>query len=314
MTIPAHRDVDLALLLELVRRNGTARPAEVYAPVAAHFPDLTPEDLAQTRKDGRTKVFTNIVHWARDHLRRRSLLDTAVPAGQWTLLDGARETLIQDILARRSLQRSRVETFVDGSQPLPEILGPTWARPLRAIPDGKKKVSRTSVSPPLPEPAPAPSGPLSQDDIKRELMRRLEALDGYAFEQFVGRVLDSLGFTDTRVTSPSGDGGVDVLTYLDSPLIRAKVAVQIKRQKGNVGPKEISYLRDRWGRRSDRLLFITTSDYTFGAREVAEDKDDLPVELINGEQLIQTMIDHGIGVNARPIMSYEVDEEYFEGA
>jgi restriction system protein len=134
---------------------------------------------------------------------------------------------------------------------------------------------------------------------------------GYEFEQFVGRLLDSLGFRDTRVTERSGDEGVDVLAYLHSPLITAKVAVQVKRHSQNVGPKDISYLRDRWSHRADRLMFITTSDYTAGAREVAAEGSSKEVQLVTGDQLADIMIEHSIGVQAHPVLSYEVDNEYF---
>jgi|SRR5207249_3206458 len=72
MTIPAYKDVDLALLLELVRRRGTpVRPVEIYDDVARHFPQLTQDDQALTRSDGRTKVFFNMIHWARDRIKER---------------------------------------------------------------------------------------------------------------------------------------------------------------------------------------------------------------------------------------------------
>jgi len=87
MTIPAYKDVDLALLLELVRRGGTpVRPVEVYDDVARHFPHLTQDDLALTRPDGRTKVFFNMVHWARDHIRRRGC--SRMPLARGRLLRG----------------------------------------------------------------------------------------------------------------------------------------------------------------------------------------------------------------------------------
>src|SRR5437870_4531179 len=55
MAIPTYRDVDVALLLELVRAGRGISPAEAYRPVARHFPDLTEADMALTRPNGRTK-------------------------------------------------------------------------------------------------------------------------------------------------------------------------------------------------------------------------------------------------------------------
>ncbi len=138
-------------------------------------------------------------------------------------------------------------------------------------------------------------------------------MTGYEFEQFAARVLDSVGFRDTQVVGRSGDEGVDVITFLHSPFVSAKVAVQVKRHTNNVGPRDISYLRDRWARRADRLLFITTADFTSGAREVAADDHERQVALVTGEQLVNVMLEHGLGVIARPQMTYELDETYFSG-
>lgn len=114
------------------------------------------------------------------------------------------------------------------------------------------------------------SGP---DHVMGRLIERLNKLEGYEFEQLVARILDALGFRDTQVVGRSGDEGIDLITYLHSPLIRAKVVVQVKRHTANVGPKDVSYLRDRWSHRADRLMFVTTSDFTAGAKEVAYERE-----------------------------------------
>lgn len=159
----------------------------------------------------------------------------------------------------------------------------------------------------------APSAPDANSDIKQLMLNRLNSMTGPEFEQFIGRVLDSLGFRDTQVVGRSGDEGVDVITYLHSPLIRAKVAVQVKRHTNNVGPRDISYLRDRWARRADRLLFITTAEFTSGAREVAADGHEAEVELLSGARLVEVMLEHRIGVAIQPVVTYELDESYFSG-
>ena len=143
------------------------------------------------------------------------------------------------------------------------------------------------------------------------LLERLVAMDEYDFENFVARVLDALGFRNTEVVGRPGDGGVDVRAVVANELVSATVAVQVKRQQSNVGPKEISYLRDRWGRRADKLLFITTSDFTVGAREVATEHDTKPVQLVSGNELADTMIEHRIGVVAHTVERLELDEEFF---
>jgi restriction endonuclease Mrr len=313
LTIPSYKDVDLALLLELVRARRSVRPSETYASVAKHFPDLTDEDLAKTRQDGRTKVFNNMIHWARDHLRRRGLLLDVI--AQWEVTHQALEVLVDD-LEKRGASRGRAETFIGRTDGLPDLLGRNWARAVRSGgARGPTARSSSAAGAHAQEELTRESGErpsqVENGAIERDVLARLGRMDGYEFEQFVGRLLDSVGFKDTRVMGRSGDEGMDVLTFLPSPFVTAKVAVQVKRHSANVGPKDISYLRDRWAKRADKLLFITTSDYTQGAREVATDDREAQVELVNGEQLVAVMVQHQLGVKAQPLVAYEVDEEYF---
>jgi restriction system protein len=61
-------------------------------------------------------------------------------------------------------------------------------------------------------------------------------------------------------------------------------------------------------------VFITTSDYSKGARQFAEGLQD-KVVLIDGEMLSSPMIDYGVGVT--PEAAYEikrVDSDYFNEA
>lgn len=320
MAIPRYKDIDLALLLELSRRHVPSRPLELYDPVVRHFPKLTAEDLALTRSDGKTKVFLNMIHWARDHLKRRGLLVDEYR--MWSVVPAAKETLIDDLQKRGATSRERTTQFLDTSETLPALLGAEWAGTVRTAP--AKSLRRASirmpdVSPPAPdrEVAPRATGesprPGDRDSVRANLIERLNKLEGYEFEQIVARLLDALGFRDTQVVGRSGDEGVDLISYLNSPLVAAKVAVQVKRHTANVGPKDISYLRDRWAHRADRLLFITTSDYTAGAREVASESRDKAVELVNGQELVNVMIDHSLGVRNTPVVSYSLDEDFFGG-
>jgi len=328
MTIPSYRDVDLALLLELVRENGPLRPAEGKRRVERHFPELSEEDLAQTRPDGRTKAFFNMVNWSRDHLRVRSLLVLGGPQGVWRVNEAASGALVED-LRQKGVAPERAQRFIQSEEGLGDLLGVSWARPVGRRTSGERgrgrmergsTETRTTRGRGISE-LTEEEGPRSRDVggergrewAQRQLLDRLNNLAGYEFEQLIARVLDALGFRDTQVTGRSGDEGVDLITWLWSPLVSAKVAVQVKRHSGNVGPRDISYLRDRWAHRADRLMFITTSDFTVGAREVAAEDRDKEVQLVKGEELVQVMLEHGLGVRAEPQVTYGVDEDFFTG-
>ncbi len=318
MTIPSYRDVDLALLLELVRLGRPAKPAEAYGRVERHFPLLTDEDRAARRRDGRTPLWTNMIHWARDHLRVQGWLEET-QAGIWSANHEARRAL-RELLVSRGVEAARVDAFVAGEQSMASVFGRDWAKPWRASRQAKGRKAtevREPASPVDTQPARDVASDLSTlqereiEALREQLLRRINVTDAYDFEQFVAQILEGLGFRDTVVVGRSGDEGVDIQCKLQNKLLSVTVAVQVKRQQGNVGPKEISYLRDRWSRRADKLMFVTTGGYTAGAREVADDRDLKPVLLVDGLQLADAMIHAQIGVVPRAVTRFELDPEFF---
>jgi restriction endonuclease Mrr len=254
-----------------------------------------------------------MIHWARDRIKRRGLL--ANSSGSWLLVPGATNALVEDLVGRGAKPLQRVTDFISSTETLPSLLGAGWATPVRSKPAKEAAAEHPgSVAQPTVMSTHEHNDAVDhRTQISAAVLSRLNRMQGYEFEQLVAKLLDALGFRDTQVVGKSGDEGVDLISYLHSPLIRAKVAVQVKRHTANVGPKDISYLRDRWSRRADRLLFVTTSDYTAGAQEVAREQGDVPVELINGKQLIDVMLEHGLGVQSQPVVRYEIDEDFFSG-
>ena len=68
------------------------------------------------------------------------------------------------------------------------------------------------------------------------------------------------------------------------------------------------------GKRARKGIFITTSKFSDRAREYisAIDSRDSKVILIDGEQLAQLMIDHGVGVSIEKTYEIKrVDSDYF---
>jgi len=113
------------------------------------------------------------------------------------------------------------------------------------------------------------------------------------FEQLVGHLLTAVGF-DIEVTQPVADGGVDFLGTLNvSNAAQVEITGQVKRYKlgSNITATPIRDLRGRIPIGAQGT-FVTTSDYTKGAREVAEQTGFARVGLINGEQLVDLLTQH----------------------
>lgn len=64
--------------------------------------------------------------------------------------------------------------------------------------------------------------------------------------------------------------------------------------------------------KGDRGVFLTTSTFTKGAREAA---DGVParIVLIDGEELVDLMIDYGVGVEpVRVATLHRMNEDFFD--
>ncbi len=146
-------------------------------------------------------------------------------------------------------------------------------------------------------------------EMRKMLHRRLRSMDPFAFESLVAELLVALGFEEVTVTARSADGGIDVRgTLVVGDVIRTRMAVQAKRWKQNVQAPVVQQVRGSLGTH-DQGLIITTSDFSRGAREEAQRANATPVALMNGEQLVELLVEHDIGVKRLPHYLIELDEE-----
>ncbi len=148
-------------------------------------------------------------------------------------------------------------------------------------------------------------------EVRECLMQRLGAMDPTAFEELAGGLLAKIGFEDVVVTREGGDGGIDVRgTLVVGDVIKTKMAVQVKRWRNNIQAPVVQQVRGSLGAHEQGLI-ITTSDFSAGARQEAEQPDKTPIALMNGEQMLSLLIEHDIGVVRRSydIIELEEDEE-----
>jgi len=145
--------------------------------------------------------------------------------------------------------------------------------------------------------------------VRQSLHKQLLKMDPYEFEELIGRLLAEIGFEDIEVTKRGGDGGIDVRgTLAVGEVIRTKMAVQVKKWKKNVQAPNVQQVRGSLGTHEQGLI-ITTSDYSKGAKAEAARVDDVPVALMNGEQLVALLVANGIGVSKRSHELIELGED-----
>ena len=124
----------------------------------------------------------------------------------------------------------------------------------------------------------------TEDFIIRRITRELS---GHEFEEFVAHVMTCMGYT-ARVTSKSGDGGVDVIAHMDAlgfqpPIIK----VQCKRRTDQTGEPEVNQLLGTLGE-GEYGLFINLGSYSRAA--VLLERNRSKLRLIDGEQFVEMVL------------------------
>jgi restriction system protein len=144
------------------------------------------------------------------------------------------------------------------------------------------------------------------------LRAALSTTPPYAFEHLIRDLLEAMGYEDVSVTKASGDKGVDVLATVQFGITTITEVVQVKRHQGNIQRPVIDQLRGSLVYHGAiRGTVITLSGFSAGARDAALFQNAAPITLIDGEKLVDLLIEHEVGIRKRPVELYEVDEETF---
>lgn len=152
--------------------------------------------------------------------------------------------------------------------------------------------------------------PEEAEPWREKLAEILQSMDPYGFERLAQRVLRESGFSQVEVTRKSGDGGIDGTGKLRiNGIFSFNVAFQCKRYSGLVGAPAVRDFRGSLTTDIEKGVLITTGTFSKAAREEASKPGKQQIDLIDGEEFITRIADLGIGV--RPVMTYEIDEEFF---
>jgi restriction system protein len=146
----------------------------------------------------------------------------------------------------------------------------------------------------------------------QQLHKVLLSLDPAAFERLAQRLLRESGFIQVQVIGKSGDGGIDGVGIARiNGFLSFHVLFQCKRYQGSVTAGQIRDFRGAMQGRTDKGLFITTGTFTRDAIKEATRDGAPPIDLIDGEQLVQRLKELGLGVKITMIESVEVDTNWF---
>ena len=146
------------------------------------------------------------------------------------------------------------------------------------------------------------------------LRDRLAAMPPYRFEHLVRDLLAAMGYEDATVTRESGDKGIDVVATIQFGITTITEVVQVKRQQGSIGRPVLDQLRGALPlHKALRGTIITLGEFSRGCIDAALYPGAAPIGLIDGERLLDLLVEHGIGVRKQALDLHEVDEEIFAG-
>ena len=150
--------------------------------------------------------------------------------------------------------------------------------------------------------------------VRENLLELLFEMDPFVFEHLVKRLLEEMDYQNVEVTARSGDGGVDVVGDIELGITSVREVVQAKRHKQKIQRKDLDALRGSLYRfNAVRGTIISTSQFSKGTQEAAFAGGAAPITLIDGEKLVDLLIERNIGVRKRPLEILEVDADAFAG-
>lgn len=262
----------------LVSLGGSGRPEEVEEKIAEQL-ELSDEILSEQISSGQSR-FSNKVNWARFYLVRAGLIDSSV-RGVWNLTEIGRQTSLTEDQAIALFAKIHKQFVVD-----------------------KKK---TKIEKNTEEDVTVP-----EDLNHREaLLKLLLELPANGFERLCQRLLRESGFEKVQVTGKSGDGGLDGIGLLQmNPFVSFKVLFQCKRYSGSVTPSQVRDFRGAMMGRADKGIILTTGSFTAEARKEAVRDGVPPIELVDGEKLLDMFEELELGL--KPRKTFELDLSFFD--
>jgi restriction system protein len=297
MAIPVFQEIMLPLL-KLLEDKQEHSLREVIDLLTKEF-NLTAEEQRELLPSGKQAIFDNRAGWARTYLKKAGLLES-IRRGFFRITDRGLQVLKQKPVKIDVKLLQQFEEFKEFQTLRRE-------RPIALDEEGLETT---------PEEALANAYQNLKNNLASELLQQLKASSPKQFENIVIDLLVAMGYGGSRkeaaqAIGKSGDEGIDGIINEDR-LGLDVIYVQAKKWEGTVGRPEIQkFAGALQGQHAKKGIFITTSNFSKEAADFASRVDN-KIILLDGDMLVQYMIDHNIGVT--PSVNYEVkkiDFDYF---
>lgn len=308
MPIPDYQSLMLPVLR--LADEGEKRVADVEDRIADDL-GLSAEEREELLPSGRQRVLHNRIHWAKFYMSKAGLI--ASPArGRFVATDAGRALLAQNperVDVKLLLQRPDFREFYKSSNS-----AGTDTESNRDE-SGGRDIDSTSVTP---EEQIEAAYQAVVAALRADLLDRIGQNSPAFFEALIVDLLVAMGYGGTHKSAAaqlgrSGDGGVDGVVNEDR-LGLDRVYVQAKRYAAtnSIGRPDVqAFVGSLVGLGATKGVFVTTSTFSPQARDFVKHLSQRVI-LIDGRQLADLMIEHGVGVRvSRAIEFKRLDEDFF---
>lgn len=306
MAIPKYDEILPAVLAELAKPNmGTVEWKELEEPLAKIF-GLSEEELLTEYESGNGRIFIDRISWALSYLSIAKLIerpkrghykitDSGVPlAGN----DDAIRKYVKQKIAEHEAEKKAKKQQINNAEESPVLI--TETTPDEALNQASQNI---------------------RDSVYEDILDTILSKTPYEFEKLVVKLLDKMGYGGVvkdagQVTQQSNDGGIDGIIKEDV-LGLGRIHIQAKRYKrdNSIGREDVQkFVGALAVAQSNKGVFITTSSYSKGAIEYAENLNgSTNVVLIDGSKLAEYIYDYGLGMQTeKTVIIKRMDGDFWE--
>lgn len=289
-------------VLKVLSDDNVYKNKEIRQKVIQDY-NYSDEELNETLPSGNNRI-TDRINWSITYLKNAKVIEN-VKRGHYKITQRGKELLEQN----QEITDETLKQFPEFCEYLDRSNGkfpqyptethedmPTEKTPLEEIEYNFSKIN---------------------NDLSNELLETIKNMSPDLFERLVVDLLLKMGYGGSRedagrAIGKSGDEGIDGIINEDI-LGLDNIYIQAKRWENVVGRPEIQKFAGALiGQNSMKGIFITTSDFSKGAREYVE-KINSTIILINGIKLSQLMIRYNVGVSVESVYEIKkIDNDYFD--
>lgn len=271
----------------------------------AKFFELSEEELEERLPSGLQTTFSNRVAWAKSYLTQADLLESP-KRGKFHISERGKTVLKE---GPKRINIKYLERFPEFQEFRQASKKNQTEKTTKSIAEQKQSAT--------PEESLEQAYQQLRDEVANELLHLIKSNSPEFFEKLVVQVLVKMGYGGSvkeagKATRKTADEGIDGIIKEDRLGLDA-IYIQAKKWDSIVvGRPEIQkFVGALHGQRARKGVFITTSRFSNEAVEYANNIDS-KVVLIDGNDLVQLMIDYNVGVGSYRLFEVKkVDTDFF---